>query len=38
MTTEEIVVTLLGILAVAWVNYYFFFSKRVNAGDTKRQR
>lgn len=30
MTTAEIVVTLLGILGIAWVNYYFFFSKSVN--------
>ena len=32
MTTEEIVVTLLGILAIAWVNYYFFL---VGRGGTK---
>jgi hypothetical protein len=31
VTTEEIIVTLLGILTIAWVNYYFFFfSKSVN--------
>jgi hypothetical protein len=24
MTTAKIVVTLLGIVAIAWVNYYFF--------------
>jgi len=24
MTTSQIIVTLLGILAIAWVNYYFF--------------
>ena len=30
MTTAEIGVTLFGILAIGWVNYYFFFSKSVN--------
>jgi hypothetical protein len=30
MTAAKIVVTLLGIVAIAWVNYYFFFSKSVN--------
>lgn len=24
MTTSEIIVTLLGIIAIGWVNYYFF--------------
>jgi hypothetical protein len=31
MTTAKIVVTLLGLAAIAWVNYYFFFSKSVNS-------
>jgi hypothetical protein len=30
MTTAKLVVTLFGILAIGWVNYYFFFSKSVN--------
>jgi hypothetical protein len=28
MTTSEIIVTLLGIVAIAWVNYYFFLAGR----------
>jgi hypothetical protein len=32
MTTERIIVTLLGILAIAWVNYYFFVAARGNKG------
>lgn len=28
MTTTEIVVTLAGVLAIAWVNWYFFFAGR----------
>jgi plastocyanin domain-containing protein len=28
VTTAKIVVTVLGFLAIAWVNYWFFFSKR----------
>ena len=31
MTTAKIVVTLLGLVAIAWVNYWFFFSKSVNS-------
>lgn len=31
MTTAKIVVTLLGLLAVGWVNYWFFFSKSVDS-------
>jgi hypothetical protein len=30
VTTAEIVVTLLGILAIAWVNYYFFLAGERN--------
>ena len=30
MTTSEIIVTLLGIVAIAWVNYYFFRANSVN--------
>ncbi len=29
MTTAKIVMTVAGILAIAWVNYWFFFSKSV---------
>jgi hypothetical protein len=28
MTTSEIVVTVLGVIAIAWVNYYFFLAGR----------
>jgi hypothetical protein len=28
VTTEEIIVTLLGIVAIAWVNYYFLRAGR----------
>jgi hypothetical protein len=31
VTTAEIVVTVLGLLAIVWVNYWFFFSKSVNS-------
>ncbi len=31
MTTTRIVVTLLGLVAIVWVNYWFFFSKSVNS-------
>ena len=31
MTTAEIVVTLVGLVAIIWVNYWFFFSKSVNS-------
>ena len=27
MTTAQIVVTVLGLAAIGWVNYWFFFSK-----------
>ena len=30
MTTVKIVVTVLGFIAIVWVNYWFFFSKGVN--------
>ena len=29
MTTTEVVVTLVGLVAIIWVNYWFFFSKSV---------
>jgi plastocyanin domain-containing protein len=45
MTSEQIVVTLLGLLAVAWVNWYFFVAGRraaavasVDAGGVQRIR
>ena len=28
MTTSQLIVTLLGILAIAWINYYFFAAAR----------
>lgn len=28
MTTSQLIVTLGGLIAIAWVNYYFFFSSR----------
>jgi len=31
VTTAKIVVTLLGLVAIVWVNYYFFFSKSVKS-------
>ena len=31
MTTAQIVVTFVGLVAIGWVNYYFFFSKSVNS-------
>jgi hypothetical protein len=31
VTTARIVVTVFGVLAIVWVNYWFFFSKSVNA-------
>jgi hypothetical protein len=31
VTTVKIVVTLLGLVAIVWVNYYFFFSKSVSS-------
>ena len=31
MTTAQIVVTSVGLVAIVWVNYYFFFSKRVKS-------
>lgn len=31
MTTAQIVVTLVGLVAIVWVNYYFFFSKSVGS-------
>jgi hypothetical protein len=27
MTTAKIIVTVLGLVAIVWVNYWFFFSK-----------
>ena len=27
MTTTEVVVTLVGLVAIIWVNYWFFFSR-----------
>jgi hypothetical protein len=29
VTTAQIVVTVLGLVAITWVNYWFFFSKSV---------
>jgi hypothetical protein len=29
MTTTKIIVTVLGLVAILWVNYWFFFSRRV---------
>ncbi len=29
MTTSQLVVTLLGIVAIVWVNYYFFVAGRI---------
>jgi len=31
VTTAQIVVTSVGLVAIVWVNYYFFFSKRVKS-------
>jgi len=31
VTTAQIVVTVLGLLAIGWVNYWFLFSKSVNS-------
>jgi hypothetical protein len=31
VTTAKIVVTLLGLVAILWVNYWFFFSKSVKS-------
>ena len=31
MTTAQIVVTLVGLVVIVWVNYYFFFSKDVKS-------
>jgi hypothetical protein len=28
VTTVQLVVTSLGLVAIAWVNYHFFFSKK----------
>ena len=28
MTTAKIIVTVLGVAAIIWINYWFFFSKR----------
>ena len=33
MTTAKIIVTVLGVAAIVWINYWFFFSQRV-----KRER
>jgi hypothetical protein len=30
MTTAETIVTALGLAAIVWVNYWFFFSKSVS--------
>jgi hypothetical protein len=30
VTTAEIVVTVLGLVAIVWVNYWFFLNHRVN--------
>jgi Tfp pilus assembly protein PilO len=30
VTAAQIIVTVLGLVAVVWVNYWFFFSKGVN--------
>jgi plastocyanin domain-containing protein len=43
MTTAQILITLLGIAAIAWVNYYFFIAPRraavgVAASSTGEQR
>jgi plastocyanin domain-containing protein len=29
VTTTKIIVTVLGLVAIVWVNYWFFFSKSV---------
>jgi len=31
VTTARIVVTVLGVVAILWVNYWFFFRKNVNS-------
>jgi hypothetical protein len=33
VTTAEIVVTVLGLLAIVWVNYWFFLSKGVKSEE-----
>ena len=33
MTSAEVIVTLLGIGAIAWVNWYFFLGKTVKRLD-----
>ena len=33
MTTAQIVVTSVGLVAIVWVNYYFFFSKDVKSKE-----
>ena len=33
MTTAKIVVTVLGLVAIVWVNFYFFFSKGVKSEE-----
>jgi plastocyanin domain-containing protein len=36
MTTEQILVVLGGIVAIAWINWYFFFAERRAAGAVER--
>jgi len=33
VTTVQIVVTLVGLVVIVWVNYYFFFSKDVKSKE-----
>ena len=33
MTTSKIIVTLLGVVAIIWVNYWFFFSRVVKGEE-----
>ncbi len=36
MTTAKIIVTAVGLIAIIWVNYWFFFSNSVN-GERRKQ-
>ena len=36
MTTSQLVVTLLGIVAIAWVNFYFFVAGRDAEAEAAR--
>jgi plastocyanin domain-containing protein len=36
VTTVQLVVTSLGVVAIAWVNYWFFFSKSVKGERRER--